>query len=95
MSNSTGLGRGFPAHHLFPLELGISVDLVVGEHVARVRKARSFSSDKRLAQASAHGRHFGQLLRRQVVEVLVHRVARMDLVLDPVEPGHQQRRIAR
>src|SRR5207245_4497135 len=29
------------------------------------------------------------LLRRQLVEVLVHRLARIDLVRDPVEAGHQ------
>jgi hypothetical protein len=32
----------------------------------------------------------GQLFGRQVVEVLVHRLAGVDLVLDPVEAGHQE-----
>ena len=27
-------GRRLPAHHLFPLELDVGVDLVVAEHVA-------------------------------------------------------------
>ena len=31
-----------------------------------------------------------QLFRRQVVEILVHRFTRMDLVLDAVKTGHQQ-----
>src|SRR6478752_744557 len=31
------------------------------------------------------------LLRRQLVEVLVHRLRRLSAVLDPVEPGHQLR----
>ena len=30
-----------------------------------------------------------EFLRRQVVDVLVERLARVDLVLDAVEPGHQ------
>ena len=43
----------------------------------------------RLAQRAADGRDVLQLLRRQIVEVLVHRIAGMDAVLDAVEPGHQ------
>ena len=37
-------------------------------------------------------RHLGQLLRLQVVNVLVERLARLDLVLDAVEHRHQHRR---
>ena len=37
-------------------------------------------------------RHLRGLLRLEVVEVLVHRVARMDLVHHAVEAGHQHRR---
>src|SRR3546814_15210935 len=47
---------------------------------------------ERLGQRAAHRRDALELLGRQVVEVLVHRVARMDLVLDPVEARHQHRR---
>src|SRR5438034_5574586 len=36
--------------------------------------------------------HMLALLRLQLVEVHVHRLGRLDLVLDAVEPGHQQRR---
>ena len=57
-----------------------------------LRKARSLSRfDERLAQRAADRRDLLQLLRRQVVEVLVHRLAGMDLVLDAVEAGHQHR----
>jgi len=35
--------------------------------------------------------HLGLLLGRQVVQVLVHRLRRLDLVLDPVEARHQHR----
>ena len=41
-----------------------------------------------------HGRHLLALFRRQVIEVLVHGIAGMDLVLDTVDPGHQHRREA-
>jgi hypothetical protein len=35
---------------------------------------------------------FGQFFRRQVVDVLVQRIARIDLVLDAVDHRHQHRR---
>ena len=58
-----------------------------------LRKARSLS---RLESASrkraADGRDLLQFLRRQVVEVLVHRRAGIDLVRDAVEARHQHRR---
>ena len=48
---------------------------------------------ERFAQAAADRGHVRQFGGRQIVEVLVHGFARMDLVLDPVEPGHEQCRI--
>ena len=47
---------------------------------------------ERLLERTRHLGHLGQLLGRQVVEVLVDRVGRLDLVLDPVEAGHQHGR---
>ena len=47
---------------------------------------------ERLVERARHLRHLGQLLRRQVVEVLVDRVRRLDPVLHAVEAGHQHRR---
>src|SRR3546814_16526127 len=44
---------------------------------------------QRLAERGADGRHLGQFGRRQVIEVLVHRVAGMDLVLNDVEPDRK------
>ena len=49
---------------------------------------------ERFTQASANGRNLGELCRRQVVQILVHRVAGVDLVTDAVEARHQQCRIA-
>ena len=43
-------------------------------------------------QGARHGGDLRQLLGRQVVEVLVHRLARIDLVLDPIQPRHEHRR---
>jgi indolepyruvate decarboxylase len=43
-------------------------------------------------RASRGLRHLGQLLGRQVVDVLVERLARVDLVLDAVDHRHQHRR---
>jgi hypothetical protein len=40
----------------------------------------------------AHLRDGLLLFRRQVVEILVHGIARVDLVLDAVEAGHHHRR---
>lgn len=45
---------------------------------------------ERLIKRRTDGRNLGVFLRRQIVEVLVGRFARMDLVLDAVETGHQQ-----
>ena len=45
-----------------------------------------------LAQAAAHRRDTLQLLGRQVVQILVHGVAGVDLVLDAVDARHQHRR---
>jgi hypothetical protein len=95
MSNSTGRRRGFPAQHFRPLQFDVGFDLVLGEHAALQQEVViGFQGFERFAQRTAHGRHLGQFGRRQVIEVLVHRLARVDLVLDPVEAGHQQRRIA-
>src|SRR6266404_5126223 len=61
-----------PVVDLFPLELHVGVDLVVGEHAALGQEgAVAVKRVQRLAQRTRHGRHLGQLLRRQVVEVLV------------------------
>ena len=48
----------------------------------------------RFLQRTADGRNLGELGRRQVVEVLVHRGARVDLVHDAVEARHDDRREA-
>ncbi len=62
------------------------------EHAAGLEEAAVLvEAFERFAQATAHGRDLLQLFLRQVVEVLVHRRTRIDLVLDAVEAGHQHR----
>jgi hypothetical protein len=43
------------------------------------------------AERRRHGVDVGVLLRRQLVEVLVDRLRRLDLVLDAVDAGMQHR----
>ena len=81
----------FEAHDLCHLQLDVAVDLVVVEDAAGLQEAAVLvEALQRFAQRAADGRDLLQFLRRQVVEILVHRLAGMDLVLDAVEAGHQQ-----
>src|ERR1044072_4463559 len=80
------------ADHLGHLQLDVAVDEVVIEHAAGLEElAVLVEIAEGLAQRAAHRRNLLELLRRQVVEVLVHRGARVELVLDAVETGHQHR----
>ncbi|MPL90543.1 hypothetical protein SDC9_36596 [bioreactor metagenome] len=77
----------------FPLERGVALDQALGEHVAGEQEVViGFQRFQSFTQRAADGRDRGQFFRRQVVEVLVRRRARIDLVLDAVEAGHHQRR---
>jgi hypothetical protein len=87
------MGRGFEAHDVFHLEVDVTVDEIVGENIALLEVvAVGREAVDRFAQAGAHGRHVFQFLRRQIVEVLVHGIAGMDLVFDAVQARHQHRR---
>jgi len=78
---------------LLHLQLDVRVDHVVAEHAAaREELAVLVEVAERLVERCAHGRDLRFLFRRQVVQVLVRRLARMDLVLHAIEPGHHQRR---
>ena len=68
-------------------------DHVVGEHVAGVEEVVvGLERQQRLVQAGRHLRHLGQLLRREVVEVLVDRVGGLGAVLDPVDARQEHGR---
>ena len=75
---------------IFFFEGDVAVDPVFAEHTAAQEefvsalRAASASSKKRKRLAPMH------LLPRQVVQVFIGRVARMDFVLNTVQTGHQQ-----
>src|SRR3546814_15945408 len=50
--------------------------------------------DQRLAQRPRDGGYVDQFGGGQIVEILVDRLAGVDLVLDAVEPGHPDRGVA-
>jgi len=50
---------------------------------------------ERALERLRHRRHLGLLLRREIVEVLVERLARLDLLLDAIEPGMSMAALAR
>ncbi len=72
------------------LQLQVGVDEVVAEHATAGQElAIRIQSGQGFVQRAGHGRHFGSLFRRQIIQVLVHGIARMDLVDDAVQTGHQ------
>ncbi len=81
------------ANDLGHLQIDVRVDEVVVEHAAGFKEAAVLIElFKRLAKRAANRRDFFQLLRRQIVKVLIDGFARIQLVLDAIETGHQHRR---
>ena len=69
------------------------VDEVVGEDATDAEEVVvGLEGVEGLLERAGHLRHLGQLLGREVVEVLVHRRRRLDAVGDAVEAGEQHRR---
>ena len=78
-------------HNLFHFQFDISVDLIVIEYAALLQEvAVRVQSVERFTQRSADLWDRRCFFRWQVVQVFVHRVAWVDLVLDPVEARHEQ-----
>ena len=76
--------------HLLPLQFHVGLDLVHAENVAPQQEGVVVAQlAERFAQRAADHRHVAQFLGRQIVKVLVDRVAGMDLVLNAVQPRHQ------
>jgi len=72
-------------------ERGVGLGLQhVQLRVRAVQAQRLLEHGERLVERMADMRNRLRLFGRQVVQVLVHRVARMDLVLHAIEAGHQQ-----
>ena len=86
------MSRHAQALDVFALQLEVGIDHVVGEDAALGQELTiAVQRGQGLFEALGHGRDGLGFFGRQVVEVLVHRVARVDLVLDTVDTGHQHR----
>uniref|UniRef100_A0A0N4ZEB3 NAD-specific glutamate dehydrogenase n=1 Tax=Parastrongyloides trichosuri TaxID=131310 RepID=A0A0N4ZEB3_PARTI len=85
--NSRSLSRA--SRHL---QRDVAVDEVIAHHAAGLQElAVLVQRFQRLVQRGADLRNQLLFFRRQVVQVLVARCARVDLVLDAVQAGHHQR----
>src|SRR2546422_1104362 len=76
-----------------PLVAEPGLDHVRREHPA-LEQERMIGLERRqrVRERARRVLHMPALLRLELVEIHVHRLGRLDLVLDAVEPGHQQRR---
>src|SRR5258708_20919449 len=80
-----GMGGYAEARDLLHLERDVRIDHVVGEDSApREEGAVLVERLERLVERGARMRHLRRLLGLEVVEVLVERIARVDLVLHAV-----------
>jgi hypothetical protein len=83
--------------HLEPLNLGhfqldVTVDEIVVEHPAVLEEGAILVEVLQcFAERTANRRDRLQLFLRQILEILVHCRARIELVLNAVETGHQHR----
>src|SRR6266480_404313 len=84
--------RVLEANDLDHLELDIAIDEIVIEDAARFEEVTVLVQiAERFAQAAAHRWDLFQFFRRQIVKILVGRLAGIELVLDAVEPSQQHR----
>src|SRR5215467_14718622 len=83
--------RGHPeACDFLFLERYVGIEHPVRKHTAASQKlAVTIEAFERFFERSTWVRHFRSLLGLEIVEVLVERIAGMDLVLHPVESGHK------
>ncbi|CCK16618.1 Glutamine synthetase (glnA) gene and ORF1 [Cronobacter universalis NCTC 9529] len=76
---------------LFDTQRDVSVNRIVSEHAACGQElAVCVQRLQGFFQRAGNLRDLFRFFRRQVIQVFVHRFARVDLVLDAVETGHQQ-----
>src|SRR6516225_5805611 len=82
----------FEANDLGHLQFDIAVDEIVIENSTGLEEVAVFVEiAERLAKTADYGRNLLHFLRRQVVQVLVRRLAGIELVLNPVKTSHQHR----
>src|SRR4029079_748123 len=85
-----GMGRHAEIGDLLHLELDVRVQHVIGEYAAASQElAILVEHFQRLVQGRTNVGNLLGLFRRQVVQVLVDGVARMNLVLHTVQPRQQ------
>ncbi|CCJ90552.1 Glutamine synthetase (glnA) gene and ORF1 [Cronobacter turicensis 564] len=76
---------------LFDTQRDVSINRIVGEHAACGQElAVLIQRMEGFFQRAGNLRDLFSFFRRQVVQVFIHRFARVDLVLDAVKTGHQQ-----
>ena len=79
--------------HIVPLVVQPGLNQVVREHAAAHQElVVPFQRRQRLLQRPRHLPDARQLRRRHLVQVLVHRIRRLNLVDDAIQPRHQHRR---
>src|SRR4051794_22955541 len=84
-----GMGGVLESINLPHLEFDVAVDEVVVEHAAFLEEGTvAVHRFECLTQTAAYRGNLAQLFRWQRIQILVHRLARMDLVLDSVESRH-------
>src|SRR5574343_246795 len=89
------VGRHANLVHFFHLQGQVGIDPVVGEDTTLGQEVTILvQGSQGLFQGSADGRNLCIFFRRQIVQVLGSRIARVDLVLNTVQAGHQQGREA-
>ena len=75
----------------FHLQLYVGFDLIVGEDITLGQELTiGIEAVQRITQGCTDSRDVLQLFGWQIIEILVHGFARMDLVADTVKTGHQQ-----
>ena len=88
-----GVRADLDAVGLFAPELDVGGDQVVGEDASAGEEGVvGLERVERLVERCRDGGDVRELLRRELVEVAVDRLAGVQLPLDPVQPGHQHRR---
>ena len=84
----------FETIDLVPFQFHVAFDLVDAEHVAREQEfVIGLPIAPRASRRLPHTvRDAFQFFRQKIVKILVHWIARMDFVPDPVQTRHQHRR---
>jgi len=80
----------FEVINFFPFQFHVGVDHVVGEDVTFLQVVTiGVQGFQGFAQGTANCRHVSQFFWWQVVQVLVHGIAWVDFVGNPVKASHQ------